>query len=351
MSSPPQKQSPLDLASLGIEFNPAGFKMGLIFALLFLIALTVFQSFYTVPAESEGVVIRFGRYHDQVDSGLRFKVPFIDDVILVPVKRQLKQEFGFDSGSIPIQSTRRSRSRSRKRNPYESKDGYRSASEITQEQNMVTGDLNAAQVEWVVQYRITDPKDFLFKVRQPEDTLRDLSESSMREVIGDRTVDEVITVGRQEIESEVLSKLQKRCNEYELGLTIDQVQLKNVNPPAPVQPSFNEVNQAQQEREKAINVANGEYNRAVPRARGEADQQVQSAQGYLDKRVNEAEGDIQRFKALYAEYLKAPEVTKRRLFIETMSEVLKPIKGKVIIDHNLKQLLPLLNLQPTTAGR
>jgi membrane protease subunit HflK len=218
------------------------------------------------------------------------------------------------------------------------------------ERNMVTGDLNSAEVEWVVQYRITDARRLLFDVRDPENTLHDLSESAMREVVGDRTVDEVITVGRQEIESEVLVRLQERCNEYGLGLTIDQVQLKNVNPPKPVQPSFNEVNQAQQEREKMINVANGEYNRAVPRAKGEADQRIQAAQGYLDKRVNEAQGDVNRFNALLTEYLKAKEVTKSRIFFETMGDVLPQLQGKLVLDDTLKGVLPHLNLNEPPAG-
>ena len=310
------------------------------------------KSFYTVPAESEGVVIRFGKHIDTVSPGLCFKLPWIDEVVILPVQRQLKQEFGFSSD----------RSSSRSRSRYRASRGssshfqaastfYRSKSEILKESNMVTGGLNAAQVEWVIQYRIGNSKDFLFKVRHPEDTLRDLSESVMREMIGDRTVDEVITVGRQEIELQVRSKLQDKCNEYKLGLKINQVQLKNVNPPKEVQPSFNEVNQAQQEREQAINEANGEYNRAVPKARGEADQKIQAAKGYLDKRVNEAQGDVTRFKNVYTEYLKAPQVTKVRLFLETMGEVMPQLKDKVIIDEEVRQVLPLLNLPSSAGGR
>ena len=211
---------------------------------------------------------------------------------------------------------------------------------------MVTGDLNTATVEWVIQYRIREPQLFLFKVRDPGLTLRDISESVMRTVVGDRTVDEVITIGRQEIEVDALTQLQELVNKYELGLSIDQVQLKNVNPPLPVQPSFNEVNQAQQEREQMINVANGEYNKEVPRARGEAEQKMQAAEGYALKRVNEAKGDVSRFNAVLAEYIKAPEVTKQRIYIETMRDVVPKLGRKIIIDDQASQILPLLQLSP-----
>lgn len=294
-----------------------------------LLAIAAFTSVYTVQAESQGVVLRFGRYVKTVDPGLRFKLPFgIDRVSRVPVRRQLKQEFGFGTpdASNPTQSS----------------------TEGVEERNMVTGDLNAATIEWIIQYRIREPELYLFKVRNPGLTLRDISESVMRTVVGDRTVDEVITVGRQEIEAEALAQLQNVVNKYELGLSIDQVQLKNVNPPLPVQPSFNEVNQAQQEREKMINVANGEYNKVVPRASGEAEQKIQAADGYALKRVNEAEGDVSRFNAVFAEYLKAPEVTKRRLYIETMSEIIPRLGNKVIMDDEATQLLPLLQLSTDT---
>ncbi|MCP5517243.1 MAG: FtsH protease activity modulator HflK [Verrucomicrobiales bacterium] len=283
---------------------------------------------YTVQAEFQGVVLRFGRYAHTVDPGLRFKLPFgIDRVAMVPVRRQLKQEFGFATNGAT--------------NPTQYA-GSRSEQEF--ERNMVTGDLNAATVEWIIQFRITDPRAYLFNFRDPAETLRDLSESVMREVVGDRTVDEVITVGRQEIESEALVRLDAVVKRYQLGITIDQLQLKNVNPPPPVQPSFNEVNQAQQEREKAINVANGEYNKVVPRARGEAEEKISTAEGYAIKRINEAEGDAARFNALFTEYSKAPDVTRRRLYLETMRDVLPTLGGKIVIDQDATSVLPLLQL-------
>jgi modulator of FtsH protease HflK len=169
--------------------------------------------------------------------------------------------------------------------------------------------------------------------------------------VGDRTVDEVITIGRQEIESEALHKLQALVISYTMGIKIDQVQLKNVNPPQKVQASFNEVNQAQQEKERAINIANGEYNKSIPRARGMADQTIRAAEGYAKKRVNEAEGDVSKFRALLTEYVKAPEVTRRRLYLETMALTLPKVKRKIIVGDEVKGLLPLLNLTESGAAR
>jgi len=288
---------------------------------------SLFSAVFTVPAESVGVIQRFGRYHGEVNPGLRFKIPWgIDRVTVVPVQRQLKEEFGFATSGATFRFQ------------------ASAPSEWALETTMVTGDLNTALVEWIIQFRIEKPFDYLFNVRNPANTLRDVSESVMREVIGDRTVDEVLTIGRQDIESTAQLKLQEVVNKYEMGLRIDQIQLKNVNPPKPVQASFDRVNEAQQERERMINVARGEYNKAVPRARGEADQLVQEAQGYAIERVNRAEGDVTRFNDLLAEYLKAPEVTKRRLYLEAMNEILPRVKTKVLVDQSASSVLPLLQL-------
>jgi modulator of FtsH protease HflK len=287
----------------------------------------IWTSFYTVPADSVGIVQRFGRYVRTDDPGLRFKIPFgVDTVRLVPVRRQLKQEFGFATGGAS--------------NPFQG------SHEPDMEKAMVTGDLNEALVEWIVQYRVNDPKRYLFDVRDPEETLRAASEAVMREVIGDRTVDEVITIGRQEIEVETKAVLQKVAEQYQLGISVDLVQLKNVNPPKQVQASFDEVNQAQQEKQRAINVANGEYNKVVPRAKGDAERLIAEARGYALKRVNEAEGDTAAFSAVFAQYQKAPEVTRQRLFLETMTEVLPKTGRKIIVDEKSQQVLPLLQLQP-----
>ncbi|MBB3209320.1 membrane protease subunit HflK [Rhodopirellula rubra] len=299
---------------------------------ILLLGIAVFTSVYTVQAESQGVVLRFGKYVRNAEPGLRFKLPFnMEKVEMVPVKRQLKQEFGFGTpGST---------------NPTQ----YSSEQKL--ERGMVTGDLNAATVEWIIQYRVREPELYLFKVRNPDNTLRDISESVMRTVVGDRTVDEVITVGRQEIEADALIQLQELVDKFELGLSIDQVQLKNVNPPQAVQRSFNEVNQAQQEREQLINVANGEYNKVVPRASGEAEQMIQAAEGYALKRVNEAEGDVARFNAVFAEYLKAPEVTKQRIYIETMRQIVPNLGKKIILDEDASQLLPMLQMSAASSKK
>lgn len=305
---------------------PGGRARGtFVLAILVLVGLGLWTAYYTVPSDSVAVVQRFGKYLKDVPPGLHFKLPLgVDTATIVPVKRQLKQEFGFTTPGAT--------------DPFQSPlDGKR-------ETEMVTGDLNAALVEWVVQYRISDPVKFLFEVRQPGATLRHVSESVMREVVGDRTVDEVITIGRQEIETEALVKMQELSSKYAMGISIDQVQLKNINPPRPVQESFNEVNQAQQEKEKLINEARRDYNKVIPLAEGEKDQRIREADGYRLKRINEAEGDVARFSALLAEYSKAPEVTRRRIYIETLQDVMPAIHSMIIVDEQSHSILPLLNL-------
>ncbi len=319
------------------QIMPGGsWRAVIVLAVLALAALGAWTAYYTVPSDSVAVVQRFGKYLKEVPPGLHFKLPLgIDAATIVPVKRQLKQEFGFTTPGA--------------RDPYQSpRDGMR---ETRRETEMVTGDLNAALVEWVVQYRISNPVKFLFEVREPTETLRYVSESVMREVVGDRTVDEVITIGRQEIESEALTKMQALSTKYAMGISIDQVQLKNINPPQPVQESFNEVNQAQQEKEKLINEARRDYNKVIPLAEGEKDQRIREADGYRLKRINEAEGDVARFSALLAEYSKAPEVTRRRIYIETLQDVMPGIRSKIIVDEQTRSILPLLNLDSQKGDR
>jgi membrane protease subunit HflK len=212
---------------------------------------------------------------------------------------------------------------------------------------MLTGDLNAVVVEWVVQYRVVDPYKYLFRVREVEETFRDLNEAVMRKVVGDRTVNEVLTVGRQEIEALVKQDLQLLADQYETGIRVEQVVLQDVNPPDPVKPSFNEVNQSEQERERLINEAQSEYNKVVPRAKGEARQAIQQAEGYALDRVNRSQGDASRFNSLYAEYRKAPEVTRTRIYLETMGKILPQAGRKVILDDKLEGVLPLMNLDGT----
>ena len=288
-----------------------------------LLLIGALTTYYTVPSDSVGVLMRFGRFSSIQNPGLHFKLPFgVDEVEIVPTQRQLKLEFGFATQDWT--------------NPDQAPD------EPELERSMVTGDLNAALVEWIVQYRISNPQLYLFHVKNPGWTLRDLSEAVMREVVGDRTVDEVITIGRQEIETVAIELLRKAAEAYELGVVIDQLQLKNVNPPVPVQASFNEVNKAQQDRESMINVANGDYNKAVPRARGEAEQKISEAEGYRQKRVNEALGDVAGFQPILAQYLKAPAVTRTRLYLETMKTVLPGLADTWIVDSKVTQLLPMV---------
>ena len=300
-------------------------RSAIVLAILVVAGIGAWTAYYTVPSDSVAVVQRFGKYLKDVPPGLHFKLPLgIDAATIVPDKRQLKQEFGFATPGAT--------------------DPYQTSRDEKRETQMVTGDLNAALVEWVIQYRISDPVKFLFDVREPRGTLRDVSESVMREVVGDRTVDEVITIGRQEIETEALTKMQALSTKYAMGISIDQVQLKNINPPEPVQASFNEVNQAQQEKEKLINEARRDYNKVIPLAEGEKDQRIREADGYRLKRINEAEGDVARFSALLAEYSKAPEVTLRRIYIETLQDVMPSIRSKIIVDEQTRGILPFLNL-------
>ncbi|MFK8015055.1 MAG: FtsH protease activity modulator HflK [Gammaproteobacteria bacterium] len=335
-TTPAELEAIVNQSRLRIKRLLPGGGAPLAMLLVGVILLGLYTACYTVPSDSVAVVQRFGKYLKVVEPGLNFKLPLgIDVATTLPVKRQLKQEFGFGTpGARDIYQTP----------GFGGRDAARQARLETE---MVTGDLNAALVEWVVQYRIAEPFKFLFEVREPRGTLRHVSESVMREVVGDRTVDEVITVGRQDIESEALVKMQALAIKYEMGVSIDQVQLKNINPPKPVQASFNEVNQAQQEKEKLINEARRDYNRVIPLAEGEKDQRIREADGYRLKRINEAEGDAARFNSLFAEYLKAPEVTKRRIYIETMQEVMPQLKSKVIVDDETQGILPLLNLDGT----
>ncbi len=289
---------------------------------LFLLVTSLFQ----IGPEEVGVITRFGKYVRKVEPGLNLKFPIIERLYKVAVERQQKEEFGFRTTQPGIKSE------------------YTKVGTVD-ESLMLTGDLNLADVEWIVQYRIVDPYSYLFRVREPVTTLRDISEASMREIVGDRTVNEVLTVGRAEIASSVHQKIQELCTEYSLGIRIEQVVLQDVNPPDPVKDAFNDVNQAQQERETLINQARSEYNKVIPKAKGQAEETLQRAEGYATERVNNALGESARFNALYYEYVKAPEVTKRRIYLETMGEVIPRIGHKIITDEAGNNVLPLLQMQ------
>jgi membrane protease subunit HflK len=289
----------------------------------------LFTSYYQVEPDEVGVVQRFGRFVGTSGPGPHLKIPFgVDSVTKVPVQRTLKLEFGFRTVRAAIKS-----------------EFAPPTPETAAESAMLTGDLNVAVVEWVVQYKIKDPKKYLFDVREPTATFRDMSEAAMRQVVGDHSVDEVITIGRETIALEAKQQLQDLCNLYGIGIDVQQLVLQDVNPPDPVKPAFNEVNQAIQEKERAINDAWADYNKSVPRAKGEAEQAIRSAEGYALERVNKAQGDASRFEALYEEYHKAAAVTRKRIYFETLAQVLPKVGRKLIVDEKAKGVLPLLQLE------
>ncbi|MCP3981670.1 MAG: FtsH protease activity modulator HflK [bacterium] len=310
------------------QFRPPKIPMRSIAMGVLVVLVLAFGStmVFQVEPEEVAVVLTFGKFTSEAKPGLRFKLPApIQTKIKVPVQRQLKLEFGFRT-EVPGTRTR-----------------YSTAS-FEGESLMLTGDLNVAEVEWITQYRIEDPYKFLFKVDRVTETFRDMNEAVMRDVVGDRSVTEVLTIGRQEIASEVENRLQVLCKQYDTGIKIDQIVLQDVNPPDKVKPSFNEVNQAQQEKERMINEARSEFNKVVPRAAGEAQQIIQEAEGYATDRVNRARGDAALFTAVRQAYQRAPEVTRRRIYLETMQGVMPRIKRKIVIDDDLKGLIPLLSL-------
>ena len=294
-----------------------------IFAMLLLgVGATVF---FQVQPEEAGIVLRFGKFNRTTTPGLHLKLPYpIETVQKVPIQRQLKQEFGFQTVRADVRSQ------------YADK---------LEERLMLTGDLNVASVEWIAQYKVTDPYAYLFKVRNVEDTFRDMNEAVMRQIIGDRSVTEVLTIGRGEIELEAQKALQLLCEEYETGILVDQIVLQNVNPPDAVKASFDEVNRAQQERERLINEAKTEFNKVVPAAKGEAEQMIAQARGYAVERINRAEGEAARFTALREVYERAPEVTRKRIYLETMSKIYPRAKQKIIVSDGATNVLPLLQLQ------
>jgi membrane protease subunit HflK len=288
--------------------------------------IVIMTAFFTIEPEEVGVVLRFGKYVRTADPGLNFKLPApFERVYKVPVQRQLKEEFGFRTQRAGV------------RTEY-------SSGNFDNEALMLTGDLNVSVVEWIAQYRVRDPYKFLFKVRNVRKTFRDMNEAVMRAAVGDRSVSEVLTAGRQEIEDLVTTDLQILCDQYDTGIVVDQIVLQDVNPPDPVKPSFNEVNQAEQERERAINEARSEYNRIIPRARGEAEQMIQQAEGYAVDRVNSSRGDVVLFEEVLAAYRRAPDVTRRRIYLETMEFVYPKVQKKIIMDDTLEGMLPLLDL-------
>ncbi|MFW6114771.1 MAG: FtsH protease activity modulator HflK [Thermodesulfobacteriota bacterium] len=294
--------------------------------LIVVIIIVATSSFYTVDVDAVGVVQRFGKYVRTTPPGLNFKLPWgIEKVTKVPVRQIRKEEFGLKTVRADVRTQ------------------YAKESSYLDEALMLTGDLNVGVVPWIVQYRIKDPYNYLFKVRDVNGTLRDLSEATMRLVVGDRSINEVISK-RQEIADQAKQFLQKELDEAETGLNIVTIEMKRTNVPEPVQPSFNEVNRSVQEKERMIYQAREDYNKAIPAARGNAEKTIKAAEGYALDRVNRAKGDAAKFLALYEEYTKARDVTRRRLYLETIKEIIPKLGDKYIIDEEQKNVLPLLNL-------
>ena len=284
----------------------------------------LFLSIYTVEANENAVILRFGKYHTTTTSGLQFKIPFIDNVYKVRVDYQYKKEFGFRTLQPNVRTQYKTR-------------GYEVESWI------LTGDLKIAEVKWVVQYKINDAKEYLFNVKNVENTIADVAEAAMQLMIGDRSFIEVLQQERVVIGDEARKYMQNLLNEYEAGISVQLVQLQGVVPPEPVADSFNEVNRAKQEQETLINEALQEYNKKIYKVEGDATRMITEAEGYAIERINQANGDANYYTSLYNEYKLYPDVTKSRMYIETMDIVLSKNKNKIIIDKDIENLVPFLN--------
>lgn len=317
---PPQIGDLLEkLKAMKVKFPKGGFIIALL-VILYLASTMV----YKVDVDEVGMVQRFGEFVRMTQPGLQVKLPNgIEKVTKVRVRHVFAEEFGFR-----VHDAARAR--------------FAGTGGRLDESLMLTGDLNVAEVPWVVQYRILDPYNYLFKVSDVTGTLRDMSEATMRLVVGDRSIGEVIS--RWEIAEQAQELLQTELDDAETGIWVQTIELKKTNVPEPVQPSFNEVNQAVQDRETLIYQAREQYNRIIPQARGEAEKTIRTAEGYALKRVNQARGDAALFIALHEEYAKAPDITRRRLFLESAREVYPKLGNKYILDSEQANLLPLLNL-------
>jgi len=304
-----------------------------------LLLILFWSSWFTVQPEETGVVQRFGAVVRTVGPGLHFKLPYgIDTVRLVPTARVLKEEFGFRTAATAAGQ----------RTQYADNKAFKDVS------LMLTGDLNVIDVQWIVQYRIEDPIRYLFWVRDTRQTILDIAEAVMRRVVGNRLGSDVLTVGRVAVSTEVKEEMQKILTAYEAGVRLVTVELQDVTPPDPVKPAFNEVNEARQDRERTINQAQEQANREIPKARGEATRTISEAEGYALERVNRANGEATRFRAILEEYQRAPEVTRRRLYLEAIGAILPEAKALYIVDSDQKALIPWLPLesgQVPAAGR
>lgn len=308
--------------------GPRRIAIGIAAALLLIF---LWSTWFTVQPEETGIVQRFGAVHRTVGPGLHFKFPDgIESLRLVPTARVLKEEFGFLTAAT---------SGGGRTQYVDDKKAFKDVS------LMLTGDLNVIDVQWIVQYRIDDPVRFLFRVRESRQTIRDVAEAVMRRVVGNRLGSDVLTVGRVAVSSEVKQEMQKILSDYETGIRLVTVELQDVTPPDTVKPAFNEVNEARQDRERTINQAQEQANREIPKARGEATRTITEAEGYAVERVNRANGEATRFRAVLTEYQRAPEVTRRRLYLEAIGSILPEAAALYIVDSDQKALLPWLRLE------
>ena len=295
--------------------------------LVVVVALGGYASIYTVAPEETGVIQRFGRYVRISGPGLHFKLPFgIESVKKVKTGRNFQMEFGYRTVEAGVRSRFTER-------------GFK------EESLMLSGDLNVVDLQWTVQYKIGNAVDWLFQVRDVEDTIRDVSESVLRRVVGNRLFDFVLTVGRAEIADKVKVEMQKVLDSFRNGIQVVNVKMQNVTPPDPVKAAFNEVNEAEQEKESKINQAQAAYNREIPKAKGNAEQMISEAEGYALERVNKSKGEADRFLSVLKDYRQAKDVTKRRLYLEAMGQLLEKVDEIYVIDADQKGVLPLLDLQ------
>jgi membrane protease subunit HflK len=323
----PRNLEELEERLTNFDFGNFG-PFGPILVILALLALGAWSSVYTVQPEGEAVVKRFGRVVSIRQPGLHFKLPFgIDRAYFVPTARVLKEEFGFRTVAAGAQ-----------------RDSYQKSRAQQDESLMLTGDLKVIDVEWVVQYRIRDADKFLHRVRDPIATIRDINEAVMRRIVGNNLGSDVLTEKRVEVSAQAKVELQEILDSFGMGVQIGTIELQDVTPPELVKPAFNEVNQAEQERERLINEAEKRRNQEVPRAEGQAKQIVAEAQGYASERVNRARGETERFDAILAEYRNAPEVTRRRLFLEMIDDVLPSLGRVLVVEEGAASPIPLLNM-------
>lgn len=313
------------------KFNPQKGFLPIVILILVLV-FGAYSSFYEVDTEETGVVLRFGKFSGFAEPGLHFKIPFgIEQVYLVPTGRVLKEEFGYRTVNPGVRTTYNKRG-------------------LEEESLTLTGDLNVSDIEWIVQFQIADPFKYIFKIKDPVGTIRDIAEAMVRKAIGNANVTQVLTTERAALAGEIEQNLQATLNQYDIGVRIVTVKFQDVNPPEQVKNAFNEVNEAEQQKESLIFQAREQFNREVPRARGEAKRTLQEAEGYAVERINKARGETNRFLALLTEYQKAPTVTRRRIYLETMEEILPRLEETYIMDDSNSGLLPLLPLRKTMEG-